>query len=71
MCVLKNFVQGKAISGIKEISKDFVPEVRKDDKNARLDELKNIIAEIKDEKKEDNKDDAETGKIEPGEHIKF
>ena len=56
---------------LKEISKDFVPEVRKDDKNARLDELKNIIAEIKDEKNEDNKDDAETGKIEPGEHIKF
>ena len=23
MCVLKNFVQGKAISGIKEISKDL------------------------------------------------
>lgn len=57
---------------LKELSKDFVPEVKKE-KNANLDDLKNIIAGIKSEKENvpSGEDDAKTGKIEPGEHIKF
>jgi len=50
---------------LKEISKDFVPEVRKENKN--LFDLKNIISSIKKEKE----NGSEKGKIEPGEHVKF
>ena len=46
---------------LKEASKDFVPKERKD--KEKLDELKNIISEIKKE--------PQAGKINPGEHIKF
>ena len=47
---------------LEEVSKDFVPEERKN--KSRLNDLKNLILGAK-------KDSAEKGKIEPGEHIKF
>ncbi|MDD4358326.1 MAG: type IV secretion system DNA-binding domain-containing protein [Candidatus Pacebacteria bacterium] len=58
---------------LKEISKDFVPEVRKDKKDVKLTELKDIIADIKKSKDEEliEENDLETGEIKPGDHIKF
>ncbi|NMB47582.1 type IV secretion system DNA-binding domain-containing protein [Patescibacteria group bacterium] len=61
-CLRKKETDKEGIS-LKEMSKDFIPKVRKDDDKTRLSELKSIIKGIKEPKK--------TGKIEPGEHIKF
>ena len=73
----------KSLPGIslKEISKSFVPETKKDKKDVRLTELKNLIDDIKKDKKEtiveegeiilSNDEESQAGKIEPGDHIKF
>lgn len=56
---------------LKEVSKDFSPEIRKE-KKVKIDELKDIIGGIKKVEKEEPQDEEnKKGKIEPGEHIKF